>query len=53
VSLIHISLNLKDKGGEIIVKGIYCHALCNSWKGRCRHLEEMLKEGLDAEVIKS
>ena len=51
--LIHIRLDFKHKGGKIRVRRFNQPAVCFSWQRRRRHLQEMLKEGLHAEVCQS
>ena len=51
--LVHIRLDFKDEGGKAVVEGVNRLTLCNSGQRRGCHLKEMLKEGLNAEIIES
>jgi len=50
VGLVHICLNLKDKGGEIRVEGIHSTLVGNPGQGRGCQLEEVFQERLNAKV---
>ena len=50
VSLVHVSLNLEYKCGEILREWVYKSCIRHSRKRRVGHLKEVLKEGLDTEV---
>ena len=49
--LIHIRLDLEYKRAEALFEGIYKLLTRNSRQGRGRHLKEMLKERLNAEIV--
>ena len=51
VSLIHVRLNFKYKGGESLRNGIHRTPAGSPGKRRHRHPEKAFKERLDAEVI--
>ena len=53
VSFVHISLNLEYKCRKVFAQRIDLAAIRLSGKGRCCHIEEMLKEYLHSKVGKS
>ena len=50
VSLVHISLYLENKCGELRVERVNNTVWSAAGQGRCRHFEEVLEERLNAEV---
>ena len=52
VGLVHVGLNLENKGGEVRGEGIHHAAVCRPGQGRRGELQEGLQERLNAEVGK-
>ena len=50
VGLVHVGLDFKDEGGEILVKGVDDLVSCLPGQGRGGHAQKLLQEGLHAEV---
>src|SRR5699024_2547606 len=50
VGLVHVGLNLKDEGGEVVVKGVDDRVPRLSGQGGGSHAEKLLQKGLHAEV---
>ena len=50
VCLVHVCLNLKDKGGKILVKAINHFIPCLSGQWGSGHVEKCLQKWLNAEV---
>ena len=53
VGLVHIGLDLEDKSGKLVFYGIDRSLVRHAGRRRGRHLQEMLKEDLNAEVVES
>ena len=51
VGFVHIGLDLEDKSGKIVFYRIDLPLVRHAGRRRRRHLQEMLKEDLDAEVV--
>ena len=48
--LVHIGLNLKDKGGEIRAEGVNLAAVCHTGQRGRGHFQEGFQERLNAEI---
>ena len=50
VGLVHVGLDLEHKGGEVLAEDIHLPLVADAGQGRRGHAEELLQEGLHAEV---
>ena len=50
VGLVHVGLDLEDEGGEILAEDIHLPLVADPGQGGCGEVEELLQEGLHAEV---
>ena len=53
VGLVHVGLDLEDKGGEVLGEGVDLPDVRNAAEGGRGHAQELLQEGLHAEVGQS